>query len=411
MTGAASWWHTWGGPDLIAWQPLPANAPMAFSSGRDYCLPVPTLTPTSDPVTAYYQQFIGIIFWAIYNETNGNQQRPLYEALPGTVPNVPNSITDRDHRYLMARTILNNIPLGDVSEGVAYMRRWGGSIANTNYRLWLYQQGRVSCEFEGEPVALSYTVAAEENNEAILRWFNGYMECLRLGQPLQNQVPDFDEAYDEIKGYIGTAINDHVNANANPVLGAQFVKHTSSCFVWQRGDNGGITSCHGDQGRINMQSFCNQSPYVIPASDPEVVVPTPVPNRNCQVTSINPSSVFVTDWLASADGQNSNQQLGLETEVGIRNMINLGLYTDDQPYSCGLPRCYFLLGNPTGPSANQQLRQTITEETTAEAWVRHETAQMDPNYGYRGFRQSYLVHVLRTDDNEHETWITTVFQQ
>ncbi len=401
-----------GGGALISWQPLGPgpNAPMAFSSGGDYCLPVPTPTPTSDPTTAYYEQFKGIIFWAIYNETNGNQQVPLYEALPGTVTSIPNSLTDRDHRYLMTRTILNNIPLGDVSEGVAYMRRWGGSIANTNYRLWLYQQGRISCVFEGEPVALSYAIAAGENNEAILRWFNGYMECLRLGQPLQNQVTDFDEAYDEITGFIDNAITDHVNANANPVLGAQFVKHTSSCFVWQRGDNGGITSCHGDQGRINMQSFCNQSPYVIPPSDPEVVVPTPVPNRNCQVTSINPSRVNVGTWLASAQGQNSNQQLGLETVVGVRNLINLGLYTDDQPYSCGFSRCYFLLGNPTGHGANEGRRENISE-TSADAWQRHEAAQMNPEYGYRGFAQSYLVHVLWTDRNGVETWITTVFQQ
>jgi hypothetical protein len=49
ITGAASWWHTWGGPDLIAWQPLPANAPMAFSSGGDYCVPVVTPTPGPTP--------------------------------------------------------------------------------------------------------------------------------------------------------------------------------------------------------------------------------------------------------------------------------------------------------------------------------------------------------------------------
>ncbi len=361
----------------------------------------------------YYAQFRGIIFWAIYNETNGNQQIPLYEALPGIATSVPNSIADHDHRYLMARTILNNIPSDNIPAGVAYMRRWGGSIRTTDYPLWLYQQGRVACNFEGEPVAFSYANAAGESapDEAILRWFNGYMECFRTGQPLENRLPNFDEVYGEITGFINAAIADHVNGTINPVEGAQFVKHTSSCFVWQRDDTSGlITSCYGDRGRVNMQTFCAQSPYVIPPSDPAVPTPTPIPNRNCQITSINPSGVVVADWLASTEGQESNQQLGLETVVGTRNLINLGLYTDDQPYSCGFSRCYFLLGNPTGREPNEERRESINE-TRAEAWVRHEAVQMNPDYGYRGFAQSYLVHVLRFDRNGNETWITTVFQR
>jgi hypothetical protein len=266
------------------------------------------------------------------------------------------------------------------------------------------------CEFEGEPVALSYATAASESNVAILRWFNGYMECLRTGQPLENRLPDFDEAYGEITGFINAAIVDHLNDSTNPVLGAQFVKHTSSCFVWQRDASGRITSCHGDGARINMQMFCAQSPYVTPPTDASTPMPTPIPNRNCQVTSINPSSVVVNAWLASTDGQNSNQQLGLETVVGRRNLINLGLYTDNQPYSCGFSRCYFLLGNPTGRDPNEERQETISE-TRAEAWERHEAAQTNPDYGYRGFAQSYLVHVLWIDDNGNETWITTVLQQ
>lgn len=53
----------------------------------------------------------------------------------------------------------------------------------------------------------------------------------------------------------------------------------------------------------------------------------------------------------------------------------------------------------------------INAETPAEAWARHEIAQMNPDYGYRGFAQGFLVHVLRTEDSGDETWITTVFQQ
>ncbi|MDX2137023.1 MAG: hypothetical protein SF123_02935 [Chloroflexota bacterium] len=372
--------------------------------------PTPTATPTRTPQQEYYEQFIGIIFWAIYNETNGNQQIPLYEALPGTAPTIANSITDHDHRYLMARTILNNVPLDDLSAGAAYMRRWGGSISNTEYDLWSFQDGRISCEFEGRPVALSYAQAASESDEAILRWFNGYMECLRTGQPLENRLVNFDVAYADIRGFILAAIADYVNESPNPVAGAQYVKHTSSCFVWQRDASGRITSCHGDGARINMQTFCAQSPYVAPPTEASAPTPVPIQSRNCQATSVNPSSVVVVEWLASTDAQTSNQQLGLETVIGTRNLINLGLYTDDQPYSCGLPRCYFLLGNPSGRAPNRE-RQEEINETRAEAWVRHEAAQMNPDYGYRGFAQSYLVHVLWIDRNRSETWITTVFQQ
>jgi hypothetical protein len=69
-----------------------------------------------------------------------------------------------------------------------------------------------------------------------------------------------------------------------------------------------------------------------------------------------------------------------------------------------------LLGNPTGREPNEERRESINE-TRAEAWVRHEAVQMNPDYGYRGFAQSYLVHVLRFDRNGNETWITTVFQR
>jgi len=268
----------------------------------------------------------------------------------------------------------------------------------------------VECQFEGQAIALSYAIAAGEGDAAILRWFNGYMECLRTGEPLENNLSNFDEAYGEITSFIDAAIADHVNGSANPVSGAQFVKHTSSCFVWQRNDQRLVTSCQGDMARINMGTFCTQSPYVAPPTDPATPIPPPIPNRSCIVTSINPSNVVIDQWLASADGQASNQQLGLETVVGTRNLINLGLYTDDQPYSCGFSRCYFRLGNPTGRSPNLTRRVNISE-TRAEAWARHEATQTNPDYGYRGFAQSYLVHVLWVDDNGNETWITTVFQQ
>ncbi|MBL8130414.1 MAG: hypothetical protein JNL42_01045, partial [Anaerolineae bacterium] len=78
-----------------------------------------------DPQT-YYDTFIGIMFWAIFNETNEDQQTPLSAALPGTLPDIPRVVTD-DHRYLMARVMLDNIPLNDAAAGVAYMRSWAGS--------------------------------------------------------------------------------------------------------------------------------------------------------------------------------------------------------------------------------------------------------------------------------------------
>jgi hypothetical protein len=421
-----NWWD--GAPSIggnvNAQPPVPTRPGDCFSQAA-WSVVLPTATPNVQATQTaqaqatgtaaalpreYYAQFKGIIFWAIYNETNENQQIPLYEALPRTDSTIDGTINDRDHRYLMARTILNNIPLNDISGGVGFMQRWGGSIGSTNYPLWLVQQGKIECKFGEETVALSYEIAKGAGDEAILLWFNGYMECFRTGENLQNTLPNFDEAYSAITGFINDAINDHVNGNENPVSGAEFVKHTSTCFVWQRDANGNITSCYGDGARINMQTFCAQSPYVRPPADMSTPTPTPIPNRNCRVTSsINPGSVVLADWLALAEGRDSSQQLGLETVVGRLNEINLGLYTDDQPYNCGGASCYFLLGNPTGRRPNEERQEDISE-TRADAWERHQTAQTNEDYGYRGFGQGYFVHVLRIEPNGEETWITTVFQ-
>lgn len=367
----------------------------------------PTATPSPQ---VFFQNFKGIIFWAIYNETNSNTQIPLSQALPGEIPNINGSITNYDHRYLMARTILNNITYQDTNSGVGFMRRWGGSIAFTGYSLWSFQKGRVACPFNGSSTANSYDSAAQMGDQAILLWFNGYMECFRSQQPLSGNLANFDTAYTQITSFIDTAINDHVNNAYNPVPNAQYVKHTSSCFVWQRDLANRLTSCFGAKGRKNMKVFCNEAPIG------RLVA---LPNRDCKVSSINPSNIVVSTWLDSVDASSSNQQLGLDTTVGKRKIINLGLYVPDQPLLTNEPTpkptsgqgcengCYFIMGNP---EENPSLITTFTE-SRQEGWDRHEAIQNNPDYGYRGNSVSYLSNVVRIDRKGNETWITTVFQQ
>jgi hypothetical protein len=120
--------------------------------------------------------------------------------------------------------------------------------------------------------------------------------------------------------------------------------------------------------------------------------------------------------LNSSEAAASNQQLGLETIVGTRNLINLGFYIPDQPLpgpSSGQgceTNCYFLIGNPLAKE-NGHLRQSINDDSRQTAWDRHKATQTNPDYGYRGNATSYFVYVLRIEPYGAETWITTVFQQ
>ncbi|MBL8132745.1 MAG: hypothetical protein JNL42_12870, partial [Anaerolineae bacterium] len=336
-------------------------------------------------------------------------------ALPGTLPDIPRVVTD-DHRYLMARVMLDNIPLNDAAAGVAYMRSWAGSIGNPDNNLWAIQEiGGVQCTQDGAPIG-GYADAFNNGSSEILRWFRGYMNCLRTGFPLEGELLDFDAKYSGIVRQINDAIADKLSGIPNPVAGSRYIKHTSSCFVWHRDSEGVyLTSCRGDGGRIDMQEFCAQQP-----NRPGIPTPTPAPpNRNCLASSINPSGVNVTEWLASPEGRASNQQLGLETAVGNHKVINLGIYIPDQPiplpgggYTSGQgceSTCFFLLGNPAVDS-NTHLQIPISEESIQDAWSRHIATHNDPNYGYRGNANSYFAFVLRTEEGGAQTWITFVFQ-
>jgi hypothetical protein len=377
--------------------------------------PEPTATP--DPNYLYYEQFKGIIFWAIYNESNENEQIPLYEALPNATADIANFLPNQDHRYVMARVILANIPAGNFGNGIEFMRRWGGSIANANYPLWQFNTAD-ACEWNGSPIG-SYASAISSGPEAILRWMRGYAECFRDGNPLENQISAFEDAYQDIMEIaITAAIEDHLNEAANPAPGAQFVKHTSSCFVWNRDNFNQITSCRGNLGRVDMRIFCNSAPNR--PADPQN-------SRNCRVSSINPGNIALTNAEGSGWLQNdpesllSNQQLGLDTVVGINYEINLGVYVPDQPiqrsdgtYTSGQGCenfCFFLIGNPID---NPDLRTPI-EESLQASWDRHEERHTDPNFGYRANAQSFFVAVLRQERRNGQivaqTWITYAFQQ
>ena len=399
-----AWSHTGSVPALSGECPPPATPTPT---------PTPTPTATPNPDLTYYEQFKGIMFWAIYNETNSNQQHPFSEELPTANPDIDGSgrtIQSYDHRYVMARTILNNIPLNDISTGIGFMKqRWGGSIAKTDYTLWQYQTS--GCTLNGNPIG---TYAQANNNDAILRWFNGYAECLRDGQPLAGYEYQFEQSYQQIMTQIQSAIEDRVASAANPVPGMSYIKHTSTCFVWHRDPTTHQkTGCRGPNGKINMLDFCNQQPDR----------PSPPNNRNCRSSPnpTNPDNIVASDWLNSDEGKNSNQQMGLETTVERGYKVNLGYYTPDQPiqnsdgsYTSGIgceTNCYFVMGNPS-PFDNLSRLFEIEDETDGQAWERHKERHNSPDYGYHADQTTYFVHVLRieTEGKQARTWITIAFQ-
>jgi hypothetical protein len=311
-----------------------------------------------------------------------------------------------DHRYLMARLIAGNLTLTDLARDVGFMDRWGGSIGNGNYLLWLN-----TCDLNTQ----NYSTARQSGPTAVLIWFNNYAECYRQGQ-FQNGTP-YEENYNDIMGQITRAIEDQVNGIVNPVQGMAFVKHTSVCYVWQYDANGYPLTCYGGNDSINfsdfikMKPFCNQKPRLGETTDPEQA------NRNCGRTSgLAEPGFSAATWLGtSAADTPMKQQMGLDTVVGAQYTINLGLYIPDRrilnsvgDYESGIgcnTGCYYLAGNPT---------VTPFQETVPEAWVRHwERFYDNPGddiFYNPGTRASKYMHVLRIESEGAQTWITYVFQ-
>jgi len=277
-------------------------------------------------------------------------------------------------------------------------QRWAGSIGNPDADILSIPSS--TCQWGGSDIG-TYADALQASNNEVLRWFNGYLNCFRPGELLAGEITGFDTAESQITSYIREAIQHQINGAQNPVPGAEYVKNTSSCFVWHRDESGGKTGCRGADGKIDMLSFCNEAPVgrAIPEND-----------RSCRSSSMNIDNIDVGKWLNSEEGRNSNQQLDLSTKVGINYRINLGLYTPDLP-SPGCPNsCFFLLGNP---GENPARIGIIYGETKETAWPRHEARFLNQAFGYKPDASSYYIHVLRKEGEEpylYYTWITFVFQ-
>ncbi len=418
VTISGVWWGRASGPGdgavndrVMATNPLQTAPTGCGTSPSPTLTPIPTATPTptaTPSIDPYYDQYMGIMFWAIYNESNENRHQTLQAVMPNAPISIPNTLTTHDHRYVMARIMLSNIPRDNTQAGVGFMQqRWAGSIGNTDYRLWKATRGSL-CQWDGRAIG-TYKDAVKVNTDEVLRWFNGYAHCFRTGQRLGGVRPDFDVTYSQITGHITNALQHHLAGATHPAPGALFVKHTSSCFVWHRHDvTHQITSCRGKDGKINMETFCGATP--IGREDGRT--------RNCRSagTQLNPANINVGAWLMSAEGRDSNQQLGLETTVGTSYSINLGFYTPDQPFQVnGVPtsgqgcenNCYFLLGNPHEENSNRT--GVIPGESVAAAWQRHQARFNHPGYGYTPNGTTYYIHVLFAE-RYAKTWITYAFQ-
>lgn len=124
----------------------------------------PTLTPTPSLEQAYYERFVGMMFWIMYNETSQNQMRDEFDIVEAAAnsgnPSDPNRVvlvppmsvsrSNRSLHYLFSRAILGNIPTyspgneaAGFTGGYSYGQKWGGSINDPNNkdRLWENYRG------------------------------------------------------------------------------------------------------------------------------------------------------------------------------------------------------------------------------------------------------------------------------
>lgn len=328
------------------------------------------------------------MFWAIFNETMENNTHDRTDITGADFPYLG------DHRYLMVRTMLGNIPLNDSAGGIAYMQSWRGSIANRTYRLWTLQgvdpriegdteqPGEEICTDSAGPIGF---YKDQTGATQILRWFNGYVACFLNGGPLAPTKPTLAADYDEIIGIIHGAIADLLQGVPNPVSDARYVKGTSNCYVWYRDSNGFITGC---RERINVASFCAEVPNR--PGDPI--------HNNRECTPLGPN-------------QEIRQQLGLDTQVNTAYAPELGLYIPDQP----------IFDSQSGTWTSGQgcenwcnyvfdegmAQHAIAGETVEVAWARHrERFQLYvPGLGVAGY-----AHTLWTPPIGEPLWHTYVFQ-
>lgn len=366
------------------------------------------------PEEEYLRSFEGVVFWAVYNETSRN----LYV----DVPSLTGAVCD--HRFLMAMTIIQSIPLFDLSAGMGYMRNWGGSIANTDYDLWKLQD----LDNNGEEAA-SERICIDPSrpdgklgfykdmvaDSDILRWFEWYAACLRAGGQLANYLDRFDAAFMEITGFIDCAISIHLGLpvhshcarldsgmiTTNPVSSAYYIKTTSKCFT--RG--AGQADCPNQ--RI-MQAFCAEQPAG--RTDP---------NRNCTLASSQNPRGWSTDrfhrWLSGVEpgtdtrsgATQSRQQLPLDTALNLNYQTTLGLYTPDVGADASCPnRCYFLL---------EDHREFTAPQDIVNSYDRHLSRYLNADTGYKpDLPLIAVVHVIKDEFGDgqigNDMWSTFVFQ-
>jgi hypothetical protein len=384
----------------------------------------PTYNPNDQYRSTYYEEFKGLAFWVIYNETSEGSMIDRFDIVNDVLstndirPNGidPQSILgelslDGFHRYLFARTLLDGTPEFDSDFGAHYgqtfaeytpklfedgysnAKIWGGSIGDPkNSRLWLTVPACLSNGTYGDAVASG-------DAKAVLDWLTNYALCRNI-----HDGSKFQHAFSAIMPYVELAIQHKVAEQQypNPISGATQVRNANTCYVWSTDG-----ACRSNSNAISdLYSFCSDTGCAEQVYDPEG---NTVPG---QVPSILPSGAV-------------SQQLVYATTQGFTySSLLFGLYQ----YS-PIHQHYFLITDPAELVATQRPNSSLSRDdlkaTFELHWARLNRDQNPPN-APSTFRPAFCLtgtsHVLQISyiwttgnpsesptDTGYRTWYTFTF--
>lgn len=422
ISATLNWWGDSAGPsvngstngDLI--EDAKVNFSSYLTSSPDlelnaYCLTILSIDPTE---LAYYETFSGVVFWIIFNETSDNgfvDQFNVIEPLATNAnPNDQNRIVlvppttlpqqQRSARYLIARTILDNVPAYSAGNenngyqlGFGYTSNWGGSIGNADYHVWQNFDGCLDTHVGGN--LLSYD-SVSGDKQRLLEWFSDIATCFATN-------PNFAQAYLEVNTIIDSAILDHINGVANPVAGAYFIRHANSCFIFDSG--GGCLRTRAIQNwcnEANLGRDCRSYNRFVQETDAGSVSVNINDwySYNLVDTYTNPSNpgnfTFNSTFLFNPSNEMRPQQIVYNTTIGADYHFSTGLYTQNGS------NLFFLMGE-----GHSQISEDL-DTSFIRHWNRL-NRDRQPLNNPETFRPGTCVHGMAHGTLD-QTWVTFTFQ-